>query len=120
MKLTWLILSLIPAPFLFHLYEYGQYLKREDTTFLLLGSLLFVATAGIISAQIKTRYVIAVNFVTFLLSLILAMLFIPNDSSWFKPFGRDAAVAMTAIVFLIGQLLLKTMAKAIFFRKQSL
>ncbi len=119
MKLLWLILTLIPAPFLFHFYEYGQHIKREEPSFLLLGSLLFVVITGVLSGQIKIRYIILVNVITGILSLLLAMYLIPDDGGWFKPLGRDLAIISTAIVFLVGQLLVSLFSRIFFVKKDN-
>ena len=118
MKTSWLILTLIPAPFLFHFYEYGQHIKREEASFLLLGSVIFVIISGLLSGQIRIRYVILVNVITGLLSIFLAMYFIPNDSGWFKPVGRDVAVIFVAVVFLVGQLIVRSISRPFFVKKE--
>lgn len=107
MKVLWLIVSLIPAPFLFHYYEYGQYIKREEASFLLAGSILFVIVAGLLSGNIKLRYIFLVNIITGVLSVFLASTFISDDGGWFKPVGRDGAVIFVALVFLAGQLMVR-------------
>lgn len=107
MKMLWIIFTLIPAPFLFHFYEYGQHIKREEPSFLFLGSLLYVVITGALAKQLKIRYIILVNVITGAASLLLAMYFIPNDGGWFKPFGRDAVIVLTTIVFLVGQLIIR-------------
>ncbi|WP_100372116.1 hypothetical protein [Bacillus sp. FJAT-45037] len=104
MKILWLIFTLVPAPFLFHFYEYGQYSKGEEPTFLLLGSIVFVVITGVLSGGVKARYIILVNVLTGMLSLLLATYFIANDGGWFTPFGRDFAIIFTTIAFLVGQL----------------
>lgn len=107
MKLLWLIFSLIPAPFLFHFYEYGQHIKREEPAFLFLGSLLYVVITGTLARQLKIRYILLVHVITGTASFVLAMYFIPSDGGWFKPFGRDVVIVITTIVFFIGQLFIR-------------
>ncbi|QFG00015.1 hypothetical protein PB01_14925 [Psychrobacillus glaciei] len=107
MKILWLILSLVPVAFFFHFYEYGQHIKGEEASFLFLGLVLFVVIIGSLSVYIKIKYVIWVNIIAGLLSIFLAMYFIPNDGSWFKPVSRDVAVILVAGVQLIGQLLVR-------------
>lgn len=111
LNVLWLFTSLIPAPFLFHFYEYGQYVKREEASYLLLACIVFVVIVGILSARIKLRYVFLINIVTAAVSLVLAMNFIVDDGGWFKPFGRDIVIMLTAIPFFIGQLLVRMIAK---------
>ncbi|ADC51357.1 hypothetical protein BpOF4_16560 [Alkalihalophilus pseudofirmus OF4] len=94
--------SLIPAAFLFHFYEYSQHLRQEDANFLFIASLLFVAIAGILSTKIDVRFLLAANLVHLVISVVLAMSFLPAETSWFNPVGRDIAVALTAILFIVG------------------
>lgn len=117
MKILWLILSLLPAPFLFHLYEYGQHVKHEEASFLLFGSVLFVAVVGFLSGQIKIYYVILVNIIVGLLSIFLAMYFIPNDGAWFTPVDRNSWIVITALFFLVGQLIVRYFSKPSFLKK---
>lgn len=93
----------IPASFLFHFYEYGQHLKREDPSYLLLGTILFVIITGILSTQLKKRTVLIANIITGFISIILAQYFIVDDGSWFKPFSRDIVIILTSIALFIGQ-----------------
>ncbi|MCK1994944.1 hypothetical protein GW626_01670 [Peribacillus muralis] len=111
MNTSWLILTLIPAPFLYHYYEYGLHIKREEATFLYLGTVIFVIVIGLLSGQIRIRYVILANVITGLLSMFLAMYFIPNDVGWFKPVGREVAVIFVAVVFLVGQLIVSSFSR---------
>lgn len=57
MEILWLIVTLIPVPFLFHYYEYGQHIKHEEATFLLPSAILFVIVAGLLSRNVKLRYI---------------------------------------------------------------
>ncbi|MCR6109938.1 hypothetical protein HXA35_06230 [Bacillus sp. A301a_S52] len=114
MRFLWLIFTLIPAPFLFHFYEYGQHVRPS---FLFLGSLLHVVITGVLAVHIKYRYIILINIITGILSLFLAIYLIPDDGGWFKPLGRDLTIIFTAIVFLIGQLLVSFVSKAFSARK---
>jgi len=115
-KILWLIFTLIPAPFLFHFYEYGKHIKREEPSFLFLGSVLYVLISGALARQIKIRYIILVNVITGAASLLLAMYFIPSGDGWFKPFGRDFVILLTTIMFFLGQLLIRLFSK-VFFEK---
>ena len=116
MKILWLIFSLIPAPFLFHFYEYGQYIKREEPTFLFLGSILYIIITGALAGRFKIRYIMLVNIITGAISLFLAMYFISDENGWFKPFGRDFAILFTTIIFFIGQLLIRFLSRLIFIK----
>ena len=119
MKTFWLILSLLPAAFFFHLYEFGQHVKREDAPFLLIGCVLYVAATGILSSYIKIAYMIWVNIIAGFFSVLLAMYFIPDDG-WFKPVGRDVAIIITAIIFFLGQLLVRSVSKSILLKEEVL
>ena len=115
-KILWLITSLIPAPFLFHFYEYGQYVKREEASYLLVACIVFIMITGILSSSVKVRYVFLINIITAALSLVLAMNFITDDGGWFKPFGRNIVILLTTLPFFIGQLLVRVITKAIFYK----
>ena len=115
-KILWLITSLIPAPFLFHFYEYGQYVKREEASYLLAACLIFIMITGILSSSVKLRYVFLINAITAVVSLVLAMSFITDDGGWFKPFGRNIVILLTTLPFFIGQLLVRVITKAIFYK----
>ena len=102
MKYVYYIMSLIPVSFLFHFYEYGQYLKREPATFLGFGWILYIGITGILSVNHKKRYVLLMQTIACGISLLLAHFLIEDNGAWFKPFGRDAAVVFIAIVTVIG------------------
>ena len=108
--LTYLIL-LIPVPFLFHFYEYGQHLRHQDAPFLFVAFLFFIVLAGITSKNIKFITLFILTIVQTLISLYLASKFIENDTYWFKPFDRDKVVLLTSVMYFLGQLLIKTIIK---------
>lgn len=114
MKKLWFIFCLIPAPFFFHFYEYGQHLKRDEPAFLLVGTLLYVVVTGVLASQVKVRYIVFVNIITAACSYILSIYFIADDGGWFKPFGRDIVIILTAIVSLLGQLFIRLLLKGLF------
>ena len=87
MKILWLIVSLIPVSFLFHYYEYGQHIKREEATFLFVGFILFILVTSLLSRDIKLRYVFLVNIVTGIGSLLLASNFI-DDGGCLNPLAE--------------------------------
>ncbi|MEC2074140.1 hypothetical protein [Alkalihalophilus marmarensis] len=97
-----IVFSIIPAAFLFHFYEFGQHLTQEDADFLFIGSLLYVVTAGILSTKLEVKFLLAANLVHLVLSVVLAMFFLPTETSWFNPVGRDLAIAFTALFFIAG------------------
>lgn len=113
MRLLWVILTLIPVPFFFHFFEYGESNIQIEASFLFLGSILFVLITGVLASNVKIRYLILLHIITGILSFLLAMYFIPDDGAWFKPLGRDMVIVFTAIVFLIGQLIVRFFARMI-------
>lgn len=113
LDIVWLVMILIPAPFLFHFHEYGQYMKREDAKYLLAVSVLYIVITGILSCALKVRYILLMNILTAIVSLVLAMNFISDDGGWFKPLGRDVVILLTAIPFFIGQLFIRMVAKLV-------
>ncbi|MBO0600122.1 hypothetical protein I2483_00460 [Sporosarcina sp. E16_3] len=119
MKVLWLIVSLIPAPFLFHYYEYGQHMKHEEATFLLASSILYVVVSGLLSGAVKLRFIFCVNIITGVLSVFLATNFIVDEGGWFKPVGRDGAVIFVTFVFFTGQLLVRLFLRAFFVKNNA-
>lgn len=107
MKSLWLVFTLLPAPFLFHFYEYGQHVKQEDAPLLLIGSVVYIIVAGALAQNVSIRSVLFANILAGILSVLLAMYFIPNDGGWFKPFHRDVVMMLTVMPFLIGQLIVR-------------
>ncbi len=106
MKKIWFIFSLIPVPFFFHWYEYGQHLKGEDAPFLFTGVLVSTLIIGVLSQSVKLKYFIIVNLLMTGLSVILASYFL-EDNGWYAPATRNFAVILVAIVYLIGQLIVR-------------
>ena len=86
-------------------------MKREEASFLLIGSLLYVLVAGFLSLSVKLRTVFLLNGLSMLCSLILASYFIVDDGGWFKPVGRDGAVLFAAVICLVGQLFVRAITK---------
>ena len=115
MKYVYYVVSLIPVAFLFHFYEYGQHLKREPATFLGFGFILYIGITGILSVNYKKRHVLFMQTIACSISLLLAHFLIEANGAWFKPFGRDAAVVFTALVTVIGQLLLRSFLKIVIY-----
>ncbi|WP_199427146.1 hypothetical protein [Thermaerobacillus caldiproteolyticus] len=111
MKLFWFVLSLIPIPFLFHFYEYGQHIKGNEAPFLMFGFILSMIIVGVLSKNIRVTFILLMNLVTTIVSVILTSKFIPNDGYWFTVVGRDGAVIFIAIIYLIGQLFVRMIAR---------
>lgn len=111
MRMLWLIASLMPIPFLFHFYEYGQYIKGKEAPLLLFGFVLFLILIGILSKNVKISFILLVNLITTIVSVILAMVFIPDDSYWFTVTGRNGAVIFISVIYVIGQLIVRMISK---------
>ena len=115
MKYVYYIVSLIPVAFLFHFYEYGQYLRKEPATLLGFTWILYIGITGVLSINHKKRYVLLMQIIACGISLLLARFLIEDNDAWFKPFGRDVAVVFIAIVTVSGQLLLRLFLKGIIY-----
>lgn len=113
MKAFQIVLSLIPIPFLFHLYEYNSHLARQEPVFLAPAFIIMSILVGIQLRKVKFPLFIGVNILMTVISLALGHFFIEDDGSWFKPFGRDAAVIFIAIIYTIGQLIIRGIFKMI-------
>ncbi|GKV70512.1 hypothetical protein NCCP2716_30100 [Sporosarcina sp. NCCP-2716] len=84
---------------------------------MLWASVLFVLVVGFLSGLIRIQYVVLVNVVAAIVSVALASNYIVDDNDWFNPIGRNLAIIFTAIVFLIGQLFVRTASKKVFYRR---
>ena len=109
MRKLWFITSLIPIPFFFHLYEYNVH----NELFLFIGFIVCIFTLGLLSKNVKLLSIILVNIIMSIISLVLGYLFIPNDTSWFVPFGRNTAVCFISVVYLTSQLTVKKLLNRI-------
>ncbi|PIC03870.1 hypothetical protein CS060_12750 [Anoxybacillus flavithermus] len=98
---------LIPVPFIFHFYEYGRYMERKEAPFLLIGFLLAILLGGVIAAKINILLVSLLNGINLVLSLVFAVVFIPDDPGWFTVVGRNGAVIFIWMVYLGGQIVIK-------------
>ena len=107
------LILLLPVPFLFHFYEYGQHVRNQDAPFLFVGFLFFIILSGFISANFKflTTFIFAI-FQT-LISLYLASNFIENDTYWFKPFDRDKVILIFSILYFLCQLVVRMIVKRV-------
>lgn len=103
---------LLPIPFLFHFYEYNSYLEREEATLLFPLFLFFTIMTGVQLRRFRLIPALGINILMVILSLILGYLFIEDDGSWFKPFGRDGAILFIAIIYILGQLIIRWISQA--------
>lgn len=111
MKAIQLVLSLLPIPFLFHLYEYNSHLARQEP-FLLAPTFIFmIIVVGLQMRKVKLSLFFAASILMTAFSLVLGNFYIEDDGSWFKPFGRDAAIIFVAGVYIIGQLIIRGISK---------
>ncbi|WP_332647529.1 hypothetical protein [Lysinibacillus sp. 54212] len=111
MKYVGYVFACLPVAFLFHYYEYGQHLKGEGASFLFTVWLGYIIFIGVLSVKMKNVYIVGLNVISCLLSLLLASLLLINDGSWFIPFGRDIAILWIAVLTLILQLTVKCFVK---------
>lgn len=112
LKYIFYVLSLVPVAFLFHFYEYGQYLKGEEAKYLFLTWFFYILITGLLTVNIKKRNVLYFQIISCVISVLLAKLWI-EDSYWFAPFGRDVAVIWISGVTCAGQLIIRTCLKAV-------
>lgn len=113
MKTIQLILALLPIPFLFHFYEYNSHLARQDANLLFPLLLLFVIIVGIQLRKVRLSLFFGINIVMTVISLILGYFFIVDDGGWFKPFGRDGAIIFVAVIYMLGQLIIRRISKGL-------
>ncbi|MFD1609073.1 hypothetical protein [Oceanobacillus luteolus] len=113
MKIIQIIFSLFPIPFLFHYYEYNSHLAKQEAVFLFPGFLLFIIIVGILMRKIKLSLFLAFSILMTIISLLLGNLFIVDDGSWFKPFGRDVAIIFISIVYILGQSIVRWISRPI-------
>ena len=112
MKYVYSILSLIPVAFLFHYYEYGQYVKGQSATGLFGVWVIYIVLTGIFSRSMKKRYILLWQSISCIISLLLASVLIENNGAWFTPFGRDFAVIWIAIITCFGQFIIRIFVRA--------
>lgn len=112
----WIVVSLIPVPFLFHYYEIYQY--PEQANFLFIGTLLFAGVVGFLTMKVKVPFIILVNFITIIASVLLGAVFItPPNGSWFSPIGMEAAIVLTGVLFVVVVLIFRSVFRAVLFRE---
>lgn len=116
-KLLWLILALIPGPFLFHFFETTESIRGEEASFMLVNTLLLflVIIVGILSLSVKPLYFFVANAVMIIISVILGTGFItPPNPSWFNPFRMETVIVLTGIVLVVGQLIVRVISSFIY------
>lgn len=111
MRVGQIILSLLPIPFLFHFYEYNSHLENQSPVFLLPAYLFFIIVVGIQLRKVKWFLFFGNSIIMTVISLLLGYLFIIDDGSWFKPFGRDVAIIFTSVIYVFGQLIIRWLSK---------
>jgi hypothetical protein len=115
MKLLWFILSLIPIPFLYHFYEYVQHIKGlESSPLILVPIFILTVVIGVLSNQVEIRYVLWINILTVMMSMLLATNLIIDDGNWLKPEGIDRAVVFASLLCLLGQLSVRFICRCIY------
>ncbi|HHY21680.1 MAG TPA: hypothetical protein GX525_07325 [Bacilli bacterium] len=108
------LLLVIPAAFFFHFYEYNERkVLGGEASLLLPGSIIIILTVAILTLHIKTLTFMIWPVVSLGLSLILAAAFIPDDPSWFKPFGLYFAIIFIHVVYVLAVLLIRMIGRAL-------
>ena len=113
MRVIQITLALLPIPFLFHFYEYNSHLEKQEAILLFPTFLLFIIIVGIQLRKVKLPILFGMNIIMTVISLILGYFFIVDDGSWFKPFGRDIAIILTSVIYILGQLIIRWIGKAV-------
>ncbi|WP_226682891.1 hypothetical protein [Sutcliffiella horikoshii] len=112
----WIVVSLIPIPFLFHFYETTQY--PESANFLFIGTLLFAGVVGFLTMKVKVGLIILLNLITIIVSVWFGAAFItPPNGSWFSPIGMAPAILFTGVAFLVVVLVLRSVFKVMLSRE---
>ncbi len=111
MKVIRIIFSLLPIPFLFHYYEYNRHLAKQEAVLLFPGFLLFMIVVGILMRKNKLPLLLTIGMLMTIISLLFGNLFIVDDGSWFKPFGRDVAIIFISIVYILGQSIVRWISR---------
>ncbi|MGD6993812.1 hypothetical protein [Sutcliffiella horikoshii] len=112
----WVLVSLIPMPFLFHYYEISKY--PASANFLFLGTLLFAGIVGFLSVKVKVRFIILVNLIPIFVSVWLGAAFItPPNGSWFNPIGMNYAIVWTGVIILVVVFIFRFVFKAVLSRE---
>ncbi|WP_169819108.1 hypothetical protein [Anaerobacillus arseniciselenatis] len=83
--------------------------------------LVHVIIVGILSRSIKFLYILLVNLVTIIISVLLGVGFItaPNPS-WFNPFGMELVIVFTGILLWIGHLIVRVISNMVYRKKITL
>ncbi|ALF09623.1 hypothetical protein [Parageobacillus thermoglucosidasius] len=92
MKLVWFALSLIPIPFLFHFYEYGQYNKRKRSSISYVWFHTFYDYSWNFIKEYQGHFY-SFNELSDNACICYSRCKVSsNDSGWFTVVGRDGAV----------------------------
>ena len=111
MKILRIMLPLLPIPFLFHFYEYNSHLARQEPVFLFPGFLLFIIIVGIQLKEFKLRWIFLLGIFMTIVSSLLSYFFLSDDGGWFKPFGRDTVVLGTSVIYVLGQIIVRSISR---------
>ncbi|MGY4690856.1 hypothetical protein [Salibacterium sp. K-3] len=120
LNITGLVLAAVPASFLFHIYEYTQHVRQDDAVLLMPAAVIYILLTGGASAYADLRRVLLLLVLGGGLSLLLAGAAIPDDGSWFKPFGRNLMVGGTAVIFLSAVLVIRFLIRSAAARRRNL
>ena len=102
-KWGYYIIGSIPIAFLFHLYEYGQHVKREDAPLLWPMMITFVIVSTWFSRYVRKRTVLFIQLVSFALACGCAALWLEDDGTWFIPGGKYVAITIIWVMVIVAQ-----------------
>ena len=88
-------------------------LLKQRLVLLFPAFLLFIIIVGIQLRKVKLPLFLGINILTTIISLLLGYFFSADDGSWFKPFGRDVAIIFISVVYILGQLIVRWISKAV-------
>ncbi|GGG15603.1 hypothetical protein GCM10007425_07370 [Lysinibacillus alkalisoli] len=113
MHYVYYVLGLLPVAFLFHHFEYRIFLREGPDDFIIFTWIAYMVIAGFCATFVRKREVSLVNAIAFVLSFVLAMLFMPKEASWFKGFQRNDLIIIIAMFTYIGQLTVRSLLRLI-------
>ena len=110
-KWFYYIIALVPMAFFFHLYEYGQHLKREEAPLLIPMMIVYIIISGWLSRYVKALTIIFFQLLSLGLSLICGVFWIEDDGTWFIPFGLNVAIIFVWVVVVMFQWFVRLFVK---------
>jgi hypothetical protein len=99
------IFAILPVAFLYTLME----IQNIQPFVLTIVAIIYILFLGFITRRMPIGTIFLTSIISMIISVVLGMFFI-EDTWWFKPFGRDIALALMIIPIVIGQLLVRFLA----------